>query len=151
MLRRRTAYVIAVERIIVGVYSNLGRANRCAGRKERNIDHHLGIKIDGWHNGKLAHSLTHRGVKHLPYHPFVLKLNLGFGRMNIYINSARVGFKKDKIGGNAVNRNQLLVSPHHSFVQIRIFHIPVIHKEKLLAWTFLGTLGLTNKTRNFNY
>ena len=71
--------------------------------------------------------------------------------MYIHINVSRINIKIDEIGNLFAGRNQLFISIHHRFMEVRMAHIAAVHKEILVGAFFTCRLRLGNKARHLHH
>ncbi len=142
---------MAIERVIVRIYVQFGRAHRGALRKEWDVNYHLGIKVDGGHNGELPQGFPNSGMEYLPNNPFVLKLNFRFSWVYVTIDGAGINIKKEEVWGEGIRREYALLPLNYCLMQVGALHVALVYKKKLLPWAFLGPLWAPNKTCDANY
>ncbi len=67
-----------------------------------NAEPRVGAEVNGGGHSKFPQCLSYSCMDNLPYCTIILKLNLRFGRVNVYINRTRVNPEVNKVGGDAV-------------------------------------------------
>jgi hypothetical protein len=73
-----------------------------AGRRNWDVDGSRLIKINGGHQIKLSDGFPQTGLKDMPEHRFIFKLDLSFGWMNIDVNRSGIYIKIEEIGRDRI-------------------------------------------------
>ena len=119
--------------------------------ENRNIWFILCVKVYRRHIVKYSYRFLHRSHQNLPNCLFILKLYLCLSWMYVYIYIIRVDIKIQEIGNLFTLGNQAFISCHDSFIKIRMFHIPAIHKKELMSSFFTCSFRLPHEPRNFTH
>ena len=119
---------------------------RCLRRRRRlkrgQVRHVLRIKVDGRDGTEPAQRLLHRRRQDLPDGLLVLELYLRLCRVYVHIDIRRVHLEIHEVRHLLALGNQVLVSIHHSLVEIRVPHVPPVDEEVLVRPFLAGRLGL---------
>ena len=141
----------SLERVEVWIIMHLRRLYRTSLIECGNIRHTFRIEINGRHSIEFTQWLFYRCGNDLPNCLLVFKLNLGLGRMYIHINVGRVHIKVNEIRNLFACRNQLFISIHHRFMEIRMTHITPVHKEILMSTFLTRRLWFGNKAGDLHH
>ncbi|KOH45353.1 hypothetical protein NC99_18030 [Sunxiuqinia dokdonensis] len=144
-------FFIRFKRVVGGIDFDLWRANvACIFGGHRNIEAAGLVKINGWNHIVLSERFAHGGFNHLPDGRLIFKLDFCFGGVNVDVNIFRIHLEKQKVGRDAVGRQNLFISLHDGLVKKGMPHKTFIDEEKLFAKGFSGMLGLTDVAGYFH-
>ena len=146
--RRLSRLRCLFERVIGRIEVYLWCRHTDIGVEHRDIRFPLRIKVNGRDIIKASYCLLYSSKQNLPNSLFVLKLYLGFGRVNIYIDILCWYIEVKEVGYLFSLRYQSIKSRDNSLMEIRMFHIAVVDKEILMGCFLTCWLWLTNKTMN---
>ena len=126
-----------MERIIGRIDRHSGRSHRF-GRRQRDINTALCIKIKGRRKGELTQRFSHRCHQDLEDSLLIGKLDLRLGRVDIDIDRFRCDGEIDKERGLVIGSQHPRISRLYSLKEIGMTHIPAVDKEILLR--FAGSI-----------
>ena len=120
-----------MERVIGRIHGHTRSRHRIR-RRLRYINTALRVKINLRRQGELTQRFAHRRHQNLEDRLLVGKFDLRFRRMDIDVYRLRRYVKIDEERRLVVGRQHARIGRLHGFQEIRMPHVPAVHKEILL-------------------